>query len=56
MRSQPRRQQLWITADLDPLDADGSDAVLDAGAARVVGVVDVPLDEERQTLTPKAAS
>ena len=50
VRSQPRRQPLRITADLDPLDADGGDAVLDAGAARVVGVVDVPLDEERQTV------
>ena len=53
MGTEPRCQSVRVAADLDPVDADGGDAVLDERVARVVGVGDVPLDEERQTLAER---
>lgn len=46
----PRRETITIAAQLHPVDADRVAAVLDQCAARVVRVVDVPLNEERKTL------
>lgn len=47
--SQPGREPVLITADLNPADADRSATVLDELAAGVIGVVDVPVDEEGKT-------
>jgi hypothetical protein len=50
MVSQPGRELILVTADLDPVDADRRTTMIDECAARVVHVVDMPLDEERETL------
>ena len=47
---QPGRESSLIAAQLDPIDADGRAAALDDGAAWMVDVVDVPLDEEGETV------
>jgi hypothetical protein len=50
MVSQPGRESVLITSDLNPADADRSATVLDVFAAGVIGVVDVPVDEEGKAI------
>jgi hypothetical protein len=50
MVSQPGRDWILVAADRDPVDADRGTTMIDECAARVVHVVDMPLDEERETL------
>jgi hypothetical protein len=49
--SEPSFEPILITADLYPLDTDWVAAMLDEGAAGMVSVVDMPLDEERKSLS-----
>jgi hypothetical protein len=48
--AQPRRESIGIAAQLHPGDAVRCAAVLGDRVARVVDVVDVPLDEERKAV------
>lgn len=50
MGTQPGRESILVAADLDPGDAHRGTTMLDDRAAGVVHVIDMPLDEERQTL------
>jgi hypothetical protein len=50
MRSKPSCESILIAAELDPVDADGGTTVIDEYPARVVHVVDQPLNGEGETL------
>ncbi len=50
MVSQPGRELILVAADRDPVDADRGTTMIDECAARVVHVVNMPPDEERETL------
>jgi hypothetical protein len=49
MLAQPYRKEILIAAKLDPVDAARGAAMLDEPAARVIRVIDMPLDEKGKT-------